>query len=97
MNSSLSRSQGVAFVFLPRGTLPFPSWGNKRATSRFRPPARVIPCVPGSLATVGLVAVMPCLTDLYHSAWSLGFGTSLLVYSGLTLRRPGGAALPRGA
>jgi cytosine/uracil/thiamine/allantoin permease len=53
--------------------------------------------VPGSLATVGLVEVMPSLTDLYHSAWSLGFGTSLLVYSGLTLRRPGGAALPRGS
>jgi nucleobase:cation symporter-1, NCS1 family len=60
-------------------------------------PAAVIPCVPGFLATVGLVEVKPLWTDLYHSAWSLGFGTSLLVYSGLTLRRPGGAALPRGS
>jgi cytosine/uracil/thiamine/allantoin permease len=55
------------------------------------------PGVPGTLATVGLVDVMPSWTDLYHSAWSLGFGTSLLVYSGLTLRRPGGAALPGGS
>ena len=61
------------------------------------PRRRVFPCVPASLATVGLVEVMPSWTDLYHSAWSLGFGTSLLVYSGLTLRRPGGAALPRGS
>ena len=59
--------------------------------------AGVVPCVPGFLATVGLVEVMPFGTDLYHSAWSLGFGTSLLVYSGLTLRRPGGDALPRGS
>ena len=43
------------------------------------------------------VAVMPSWTDPYHPASSLGFGTSLLVYSGLTLRRPGGAALPRGS
>jgi hypothetical protein len=40
---------------------------------------------------------VPSWTVLYHSAWSLGFGTSLLVYSGLTLRRPGGAAWPRGS
>jgi len=71
--------------------------GGFHAAGLLAPAAVVIPCVPGSLATVGLVEVMPSLTDLYHSAWSLGFGTSLLVYSGLTLRRPGGAASPRGS
>jgi nucleobase:cation symporter-1, NCS1 family len=71
--------------------------GGFHAAGLLDPAAGVIPCVAGSLATVGLVEVMPSWTDLYHSAWSLGFGTSLLVYSGLTLRRPGGAALPRGS
>jgi nucleobase:cation symporter-1, NCS1 family len=71
--------------------------GGFHAAGLLAPAAGVIPCVPGSLATVGLVEVMPSWTDLYHSAWSLGFGTSLLVYSGQTLRRPGGAALPRGS
>jgi cytosine/uracil/thiamine/allantoin permease len=57
--------------------------------------AGVIPCVSGSLATVGMVEAMPFWTDLYHHAWFLSFGTSSLVYAGLTLRRPGGDALPR--
>ena len=71
--------------------------GGFHAAGLLAPAAGVIPCVPAYLATVGLVEVMPSWTDLYHSAWSLGFGTSLLVYSGLTLRRPGGIALPRGS
>ena len=95
----------IADYFLVcRTRLDLQAWGGScwytggfHAAGLLAPPAKVIPCVPGSLATVGLVEVMPSLTDLYHSAWSLGFGTSLLVYSGLTLRRPGGAALPRGA
>jgi hypothetical protein len=41
-----------------------------------------------------MVDAMPSWTDLYHDAWFLGFGTSLLVYAGLMLRRPGGDALP---
>ena len=49
----------------------------------------------GFLATVGMVEAMPFWTDLYHYAWFLSFGTSLLVYAGLTLWRPGGDALPR--
>ena len=58
--------------------------------------AGVIPCVPGFLATVGLVEAAPFWTDLYHYAWFLSFGTSFLVYAGLTLRRPGADELPRG-
>ena len=45
----------------------------------------------GFLATVGMVEAMLFWTDLYHYAWFLSFGTSFLVYAGLTLRRPGGA------
>ena len=56
----------------------------------------VVPCVPGFLAAVGLVEAETFWTDLYHYAWFLSFGTSLLVYAGLTLRRPDGEALPRG-
>ncbi len=33
VNSSLSRSGGVAFGFLPRCASPFPSWGDKLAAS----------------------------------------------------------------
>jgi nucleobase:cation symporter-1, NCS1 family len=52
--------------------------------------AGIIPCVPGFLATVGLVEAVPFWTELYHYAWFLSFGTSFLVYAGLTLRRSGG-------
>jgi hypothetical protein len=51
--------------------------------------------VSGFLATIGMVGAMLFWTDLYHYAWCLSFGTYLLVYAGLTLRRPGGDALPR--
>jgi NCS1 family nucleobase:cation symporter-1 len=58
--------------------------------------AGVLPCVPGFLAAVGLVEAAPFWTGLYHYAWFLSFGISFLVYAGLTLRRPGAAASPRG-
>jgi NCS1 family nucleobase:cation symporter-1 len=58
--------------------------------------AGVIPCVPGFIATVGLVEVHPFWTALYHYAWFLSFGISFLVYTGLTLRRPSKGGLPRG-
>jgi hypothetical protein len=57
--------------------------------------AKVIPYVSGFLGTVGMVEAMLFWRDQYHCAWFLSFGTSLLVYAGLTLRRPGGEALPR--
>ncbi len=41
VNSSHSRSQGGAFVFLPRGASQFPSWGNKRAASWVPFPAAI--------------------------------------------------------
>jgi cytosine/uracil/thiamine/allantoin permease len=52
--------------------------------------------VPRFLATVRLVEAAPFWTDLYHYAWFFSFGISILVHAGLTLRRPGGDALPRG-
>ncbi len=59
--------------------------------------AGVIARVAGPLATVGLVGVLPSWTDLYHSAWSLRFGTSLRVgILGPDAPAPGEAALPRG-
>ena len=51
--------------------------------------AGVIPCVPGLLATAGLLEATPFWTNLYHYAWFLSFGTSFLVYAGLTARRQG--------
>jgi cytosine/uracil/thiamine/allantoin permease len=44
------------------------------------------PRVSGLLATVSMVQAMPFRTDLYHSAWFLGFGTCLLEYAGLMPR-----------
>ncbi len=49
--------------------------------------AGIIPCVPGFLATVGLIQAAPIWTDLYHYAWFLSFGISFLVYAGLTFVR----------
>jgi nucleobase:cation symporter-1, NCS1 family len=58
--------------------------------------AGVLPCVPGFLGTVGLTEVAPIWTDLYHYAWFLSFGTSFLVYSGLTTWGQGGGESARG-
>jgi NCS1 family nucleobase:cation symporter-1 len=52
--------------------------------------AGILPCVPGFLATVGLIEVAPLWTELYHYAWFLSFGTSFAVYAGLMLRRQAG-------
>jgi nucleobase:cation symporter-1, NCS1 family len=52
--------------------------------------AGVVPCVPGFLATVGLVEVPGIWTDLYHYAWFLSFGISFLVYTSLVFARPKG-------
>jgi len=49
--------------------------------------AGIIPCLPGFLATVGLIEAVGFWVDLYHYAWFLSFGISFLVYAGLTLPR----------
>jgi NCS1 family nucleobase:cation symporter-1 len=49
--------------------------------------AGIFPCVPGFLATVGLVDLAPVWTELYHYAWFLSFGISFLVYISLMLVR----------
>ena len=46
--------------------------------------AGIAPCVPGFLATVAAVPVAPLWTELYHYAWFLSFGVSLIVYVVLT-------------
>jgi NCS1 family nucleobase:cation symporter-1 len=51
--------------------------------------AGIVPCLPGFLATVGLLQVAPFWTDLYHYAWFLSFGISFLVYAGLMFRPRG--------
>jgi NCS1 family nucleobase:cation symporter-1 len=48
--------------------------------------AGVAPCLPGFLATVGLIEVAPVWTELYHYAWFLSFGIAFLAYVGLTWR-----------
>jgi nucleobase:cation symporter-1, NCS1 family len=46
--------------------------------------AGILPCVPGFLAAVDLVAVPAFWTQLYHYAWFLSFGVSAAVYTLLT-------------
>jgi nucleobase:cation symporter-1, NCS1 family len=81
---------------LYQGGGPYWYTGGFHAAGLLALAAGVIPCVPGFLAAVGLVEAVPFWTDLYHYAWFLSFGTSFLVYAGLTLRRTGGDDLPRG-
>jgi NCS1 family nucleobase:cation symporter-1 len=50
--------------------------------------AGIVPCLPGFLATIGLVDTAAFWTQLYHYAWFLSFGTSGLVYAGLMILRP---------
>jgi NCS1 family nucleobase:cation symporter-1 len=49
--------------------------------------AGIVPCVPGFLATVGLIESAPVWTDLYHYAWFLSFGVSFVIYAALMLWR----------
>ncbi|HEY1602093.1 MAG TPA: NCS1 family nucleobase:cation symporter-1 [Pirellulales bacterium] len=44
----------------------------------------IAPCVPGFLATVGAAEFAPIWTALYHYAWFISFGISLLSYLVLT-------------
>jgi NCS1 family nucleobase:cation symporter-1 len=85
---------------LYQGGGPYWYTGGFHAAGLLALTAGVVPCVPGFLATVGLVEAEPFWTDLYHYAWFLSFGTSFLVYAGLTLRRPAdgwGEVIPTGA
>ena len=81
---------------LYQGGGPYWYTGGFHAAGLLALAAGVVPCVPGFLAAVGLVEAEPFWTGLYHYAWFLSFGISFLVYAGLTLRRPGAAASPRG-
>jgi NCS1 family nucleobase:cation symporter-1 len=47
--------------------------------------AGILPCVPGFLATVGVVEVPKLWLDLYHYAWFLSFGIAFGFYLLLTL------------
>jgi NCS1 family nucleobase:cation symporter-1 len=47
----------------------------------------VTPCVPGFLATVGLIESAPIWKELYHYAWFLSFGISFVVYAGFMFCR----------
>jgi NCS1 family nucleobase:cation symporter-1 len=47
--------------------------------------AGIAPCVPGFLGTVGVYPVARIWTEMYHYAWFISFGVSLVVYTGLTL------------
>jgi NCS1 family nucleobase:cation symporter-1 len=49
--------------------------------------AGIAPCVPGFLATVGLVKVHVMWTHLYHYAWFLSFGIAFCMYGLLTRPR----------
>jgi hypothetical protein len=73
-----------------RSPSPVSETGGFHAAGLLALAAGVIPCVPGFLATVGLVETLPFWTDLYHYAWFFSFGTSFLVYAGLMGRRPAG-------
>jgi NCS1 family nucleobase:cation symporter-1 len=45
--------------------------------------AGIAPCVPGFLGTIGLVAVAPLWTAMYHYAWFISFAVSMIVYVAL--------------
>jgi NCS1 family nucleobase:cation symporter-1 len=43
--------------------------------------AGIAPCVPGFLGTIGAVEVAPGWISMYHYAWFISFGVSLLAYA----------------
>ncbi len=45
--------------------------------------AGIVPCVPGFLATVGLMEVAGIWTEMYHYAWFISFGVSFVLYLSL--------------
>jgi NCS1 family nucleobase:cation symporter-1 len=46
--------------------------------------AGIAPCVPGFLATIGVIVVAPLWTAMYHYAWFISFAISMIVYVALT-------------
>lgn len=44
----------------------------------------ILPNVPGFLGTIGVMQVSPMFTELYHYAWFVSFGISLVTYAGAT-------------
>jgi nucleobase:cation symporter-1, NCS1 family len=49
--------------------------------------AGIAPCVPGFLTVVGAADFAPLWVNLYHYAWFISFGVSLVVYLTLMLTR----------
>lgn len=45
----------------------------------------IAPCVPGFLTTIEVAQFAPAWVSLYHYAWFISFGVSLVAYLGLML------------
>jgi NCS1 family nucleobase:cation symporter-1 len=54
--------------------------------------AGIAPCVPGFLATVGLIETAAIWVELYHYAWFLSFAISFVVYTALMVSQGWGRA-----
>jgi len=65
-------------------------WGGFNPAALVALTAGILPCLPGFLATIGLIEVAPAWTELYHYAWFMSFAISFLIYAGLSLRKLGG-------
>jgi nucleobase:cation symporter-1, NCS1 family len=54
--------------------------------------AGIAPCVPGFLATVGLIQTAAIWVELYHYAWFLSFAVSFVAYTALMAPQAWGRA-----
>ncbi|MFO0066306.1 MAG: cytosine permease, partial [Pirellulaceae bacterium] len=73
-------------LYDPQG--PYWYWNGFHIASMVALTAGIAPCIPGFLATIGVIRVSGFWFEIYHSAWFSSFGISCAVYLMITLAGP---------
>ena len=73
--------------WLYRSSGPYWYGNGVHGASLFALVVGIAPCLPGFLATIGVLDVAPIWTKLYHYAWFLSFGLSFTIYFACTWPR----------
>lgn len=73
-------------LYDPQG--PYWYWNGFHIASMVALTAGIAPCIPGFLATIGVIRVSGFWFEIYHYAWFISFGISFAVYLMITLAGP---------
>jgi len=73
-------------LYDPQG--PYWYWNGFHIAALVALAAGIAPCIPGFLATIGVIRVSGFWFEIYHYAWFISFGISFAVYLMITLSGP---------